>query len=624
MKYFSHYQVLLCLLASLITLTIGSCTFKKSDAQRPNVIIILTDDQGYGDLSCHGNRFIKTPNIDKLFHQSVRFTDFHVDPTCAPTRAALMTGKYSHHAGVWHTIAGGNHLRATEMTMADIFKSSGYQTALFGKWHLGSNYPYRPMDRGFDEWLGQGDGGTGTTDDWFDNDRVNDYYWHNGERVQIDGFAPDVFYNAAIDFITEKKAGDDPFFVYLPTYLPHDPHTLPDTTMADYADPKVSKYVSYFFAGIERIDANIGRLRQALKESGQAENTIIIFMSDNGGTAGVQLFNAGMRGRKGQVYEGGHRVPFFFHWPNGQIQQGTDVDDLTAHIDVLPTLMELCNIEPKGLTELDGRSFKEQLLNPNTYLPERTLFVEAQRTIEPKKWLNTAGMTNKWRLINNEELYDIENDPGQTKNIITEHPETVEKIQNDFTAYWKKVSPGDRDKPQFIVGHEADPETYLTSSDWHLPQVPWNHAQVAAGPSNVGTWEINVSKKGIYRFEVRRWPKEANVPITGIPTFNKTIDAWDKNSGIDKLIYGDQMKPLPVKTIQLEVGRYSEAKAVNSKDTSLTFDVELKQGQATVKALMLDKENQVLAGAYYLYITLQPISKILTGDLSSCSNEQVD
>ncbi|MEM9527825.1 MAG: sulfatase-like hydrolase/transferase, partial [Bacteroidota bacterium] len=256
---------------SLLTVVclINSCAGGNTGTAAPNVILILTDDQGYGDLSCHGNQFFKTPNLDALFKESVRFTDFHVDPTCAPTRAALMTGKYAHHVGVWHTVSGGNHLRPTETTMADVFKSAGYKTGLFGKWHLGANYPYRPMDRGFDEWLGQGDGGTGTTDDWFDNDRVNDYYWHNGEREQHEGFAPDVFYDAAIDFMKTSQESDKPFFIYLPTFLPHNPHTLPDTSMAKHYGSEVSKSVSYFFAGIQRIDRNINRLRKALEESGQ-------------------------------------------------------------------------------------------------------------------------------------------------------------------------------------------------------------------------------------------------------------------------------------------------------------------------------------------------------------------
>jgi arylsulfatase A-like enzyme len=264
------------------------------EARRPNVVLIITDDQGYGDIAAHGNPVIKTPNLDKLHAESIRFTDFHVDPTCSPTRGALLTGKYSHRARVWHTICGGNHLRATEKTMANAFADAGYRTGAFGKWHLGSNYPYRPMDRGFQEWLGQGDGGTGTTDCWFFNDRVDDHYWHNGEWVQRDGYAPDVFFNAAIDFI---DAGEAPFFIYLATYMPHTPHTIPDKSwLKPYLDAGMTERVAYFFAGIERIDRNIGRLRAALEISGKAENTIFIFMTDNGGTAGggiIQRRDAG-------------------------------------------------------------------------------------------------------------------------------------------------------------------------------------------------------------------------------------------------------------------------------------------------------------------------------------------
>ena len=227
-----------------------ACVATVVAGEKPNVILIITDDQGYGDISAHGNPLIQTPHMDQLHAESVRFTNFHVDPTCAPTRGALMSGKYSHRAKVWHTIAGGNHLRAGQMTIADVFKASGYRTGMFGKWHLGGNYPYRPMDRGFEEWLGQGDGGTGTTDDYFTNDRVNDHYLHNGEFEYRPGYAPDVFYDAAIDYIRGQDDEQQPFFVYLSTYIPHNPHTLADRKWADKYMPEVDPKVAYFFAAI--------------------------------------------------------------------------------------------------------------------------------------------------------------------------------------------------------------------------------------------------------------------------------------------------------------------------------------------------------------------------------------
>jgi len=531
----------------------------------------MTDDQGYGDLACHGNTVIKTPSLDKLHSESVRFTNFHVDPTCSPTRGALMTGKYSHRAKVWHTIAGGNHLRATEMTMADAFKASDYRTGMFGKWHLGSNYPYRPMDRGFDEWLGQGDGGTGTTDDYFTNDRVNDHYLHNGNWEFRKGYAPDVFFDHAINFIKDRSRSK-PFFIYLTTYVPHSPHALPDTSWTKKYEGKVDMKTAYFFAGIERIDHNIGQLRNVLKSEGVADNTILIFMTDNGGTGGVKFFNAGMRGMKGQVYEGGHRVPLFIHWPAGKISHGSDVDALSAHIDVLPSLIDVCDLTPPAEVDFDGHSFKLQLFRPQQQMAERILCVEKQRTYRPKKWENAAAMSSCWRLINNKELYDTEKDPGQKRNVINEYPEAAAKLRVGFDAYWKRVTPNDRDRVVHIVGHPDDPETFLHSMDWYLPQVPWNHTQTSSGSKLAGSWLIRAAKKGTCRFDIRRWPKEVDAPISGTPSINSTVDAWDAYGGKSSLIYGGakpRFKSLPVKYIRLKVGHWEAVKKVEQADTSI-------------------------------------------------------
>lgn len=590
-------------LKSISILFILFISLKMNAQKHPNVIVIVTDDQGYGDLSCHGNPVIKTPNIDKLYSESVRFSNFHVDPTCAPTRSALLTGKYSHHAGVWHTVCGGNHLRASEVTLADVFKNSGYKTGLFGKWYLGSNYPYRPMDRGFDEWLGHGDGGTGTTDDYFFNDRVNDHYLHNGKREYKEGYTPDVFFNSAINFITNKE-DKKPFFAYLATYLPHDPHTVPNTSLVEKYKGKIPDRVAYFFAGIDRIDQNIGKLRKALEASGKVENTIIIFMSDNGGTAGVNLYNAGMRGRKTQVYEGGHRVPFFVRWPNGKIAHNKDVNEVTAHIDVMPTLIDVCNLKEPKKIKFDGRSFKKQLLKTDKNLSKRILFVENQRTFKAKSWWQTAGMMDNWRLIDNKELYDLSKDPSQKNNVIENYPEVVQKIRKAHTKYWKKVTPNDREKPRPIIGNTISNELFLSSSDWYLPQVPWNHAQTSKGSPLSGSWEMNVATEGMYHFELRRWPREANAPIKGVPSFkNKTVDAWKADGKVTKLIYGSEINSLPVDAVKLEVGNYIEVKKVNQEDTFTSFNIKLKKGNTTVKGELLNNQNNVISGAYYVYIS---------------------
>ena len=593
---------------SLTTLT--TCLFLCAQAfaaaaGKPNVIVVLVDDMGYGDIAAHGNPVIHTPNIDRLHSESARLTDFHVDPTCSPTRSALMTGKYSHHVKVWHTIAGGNHLRAGELTMADAFRANGYRTGMFGKWHLGSNLPYRPIDRGFDEWLGQGDGGTGTTDDHFLNDRVNDHYLHNGEWKQINGWAEEVFVNSTINFIRDSKKAEKPFYIYLCTYSPHHPITLPDPSAADAYKKKVHDGTAFFFAAIERIDAQIGRLRATLAEEGLDRDTILIFLTDNGGTEGVKVFNAGMRGKKGAVYDGGHRVPCFIHWPAGGLRQGEDISSLNAHIDVLPTLVDLCGLKLPRSVDFDGRSLRAQLLDAKTEASKRTLFVERQRTFKPEKWSGAVGMTSRWRLVDDKELYDIKQDPEQKHNVISDHPDVVANIRKDFEAYWTRVSPGDRDRAEFIVGDDRDPETFLSSSDWYLPNPPWNHAMVAAGPSAVGDCRIRAARAGNYRFEVRRWPREADAELAGIPAIHKTVNAWDSQGPKPDLLYGNantKFKKLPVTSIRLTVGERSQTLPAVPGAKEVSFDLELATGSSyPVKAELLDNSGKVIAGGYYVY-----------------------
>lgn len=594
----------------LITALLLAPLVALSAPKQPNVIVILVDDMGYGDVAALGNPVIHTPSIDRLHAESARLTDFHVDPTCSPTRSALMTGKYSHHVKVWHTIAGGNHLRADELTMADAFRANGYRTGMFGKWHLGSNLPYRPIDRGFDEWLGEGDGGVGTTDDHFLNDRVNDHFIHNGERdKQINGWSEDVFFNAAIDFIRGSKKAEKPFFIYLCTYSPHHPVTLPDPSWADDCKKKVDAETAFFFAAIEKIDAQIGRLRATLAEEGLGRDTILIFMTDNGGTGGVNVFNAGMRGMKGDVHDGGHRVPCFIHWPAGGLRQGEDIASLNAHIDVLPTLVDLCGLKLPRDVDFDGRSFRAQLLDAKAQVPDRTLFVERQRTFKPEKWRGAAGMTSRWRLVDDQELYDIKQDPGQKHNVIADHADVVAEIHKEFETYWTKVAPGDRDRAEFIVGDDRDPETFLSSSDWYLPNPPWNHAAVSGGSPASGDWRIRAARTGTYCFEVRRWPREADAELAGVPAIHKTVDSWDARGPKPDLLYGNvrtSFKKLPVASVRLMVGEKTQSFPADAGAKEISFHLKLEADRSyPVKADLLDPSGKMIAGGYYVYCRMQ-------------------
>ena len=339
-------------------------------AERPNVVFVLTDDQGYGDLSCHGNPIVKTPHIDALYSDSVRLTDYHVGPTCAPTRAGLLTGHYANSTGVWRTSGGRSLLRADEVSMADHFRRNGYATGIFGKWHLGDNAPYRPQDRGFETVVVHGGGGVGQTPDFWGNSYFDDSYWDGQHFRKYEGYCTDVWFQQALEFIERNR--NKPFFCYIPTNAPHAPFLVDPTHSDPYLPLTPHQDRAKFYGMLAKIDENVGNLRFQLRELELEEDTIFVFMTDNGSAGGLDVdedqfvtsgFNAGMRGKKGSAYDGGHRVPFFMHWPGGGLDTGRDVDRLTANIDILPTLIEVCGLDSSGASEFDGRSLVPLLQN---------------------------------------------------------------------------------------------------------------------------------------------------------------------------------------------------------------------------------------------------------------------
>ncbi len=580
-------------------------------ASRPNVIVLLTDDQGYGDLARHGNPVLQTPHLDRLHDESVRFSNFHVDSYCTPTRAALLTGRYAHRVGGWGTVSGRNMLRDDEVTMADAFRHNGYRTGHFGKWHLGTNYPYRPIDRGFDEWLGHGNGGTGCTTDYWGNDRVNDRYLHNGrwEDAPRPGYECDVFFDAAMRFIRAEKSR--PFFVYLATYNPHNPCSLPDPQWALPYRDKLPANTAHFFASITRADENLGRLRAFLEAEGLRENTLLIFLTDNGTAEGDGVFNAGMRGRKGSPYDGGHRVPCFFHWPAGGFSQPVTVDQLTAHLDWLPTLVDLCGLRLPRPINFDGVSLKPLLADPRAPRPERTLVLGTPRNqvsanpTPPRYGENCAVMTDRWRLVNDKELYDMTADPGQQRNLAGEQPQVVDALRAAYRRYWSSVSTRDegwRGRP--IIGSTEAPEVELCAEDWYPTQgnCPWNQAAVAGGGGAFGHWPVRIAEAGTYRVEVRRWPREADAPLAGIPTGRKTVDAFLPDGPVSGLLYGGAPKALPVARVQLRIGGNVQENAVEDSAKSSSFLAHLEAGPVDLEAIFIDRHGKPLGGAPYVSI----------------------
>lgn len=571
----------------------------------PNVVLVITDDQGYGELGCHGNSIIKTPNIDKLYNESIRLTNFHVGPTCAPARAGLLTGRYCNCTGVWHTIMGRSLLRANEVTMADIFKANGYKTALFGKWHLGDNYPFRPHDRGFEVALYHGGGGVSQTPDYWGNDYFDDTYFLNGKEVSFKGYCTDVWFDEAIKFMENNKS--HPFFCYLSTNAPHAPYNVADS----YSDPyrgKVPGYRAQFYGMITNIDYNMAKLRVKLDTLGIENNTILIWMTDNGTSAGCRVdrkgfvldgYNAGMRGMKGWEYDGGHRVPFFLFWPDGGFTEGRDVDNLTAHIDILPTLIELCGIKIPPNLKFSGISLVPLLSGKNENWPERVIVTDSQRIEYPIKWRKSSTMSNRWRLINGVELNDIIADPGQRKDVAKDHPNVIQELRRHYEKWWDLVSATFDEECPIIVGSEHEKITRLTTHDWHGKFCAWHQGLIRQGMKCNGYWIIEVSKDGKYELELRRWPKEEDRAITeGIPG---ELTVWSSNSLCTKFTSYQGGNALALKQARIKIGEEEQSCDINPEMKGIKFTFDLQKGITRLKTYLNDANGDPI-GSYYVYI----------------------
>ncbi len=545
---FRRWFLVLCLFC-VPAISVAEDANEKPNTATPNVVIVITDDQGYGDLSCHGNQELPTPNLDALHAESVRLTNFHVDPTCAPTRSALMTGKYSRRVGVWHTVMGRSLLPPEEITLAERFADAGYRTALFGKWHLGDNYPLRPQDQGFQETLWHQGGGVGQTPDFWGNNYFDDVYQQNGHPRQFEGYCTDVWFDEATKWLESNH--DHPFLLYIATNAPHSPYFVDESYSQPFKEAGITDPRASFYGMIVNIDENLGRFRNRLEELELAENTIFVFMTDNGTAAGHRDggFNAGMRASKGSEYDGGHRVPCFIRWPAGGLVPGRDVDALTAHIDLTPTLCSLAEIPIGDDERLDGIDLSPWLreagnesgapMSPS----DRTLVVDSQRIDFPEKWRKFAVMTQRWRLVNGNELFDMQNDPGQKDDVADRHPDVVAQLRSEYERWWDHVSDRNDEYVRIVLGAEAAPQIGLSCHDWHplsgdTRTVPWSQQGGIAKdlPAN-GSWAVHVDQAGRYEFRLRRRPASHPVPVNATHAeirLERDQDAWTATASVDR------------------------------------------------------------------------------------------
>ncbi|MDV6030489.1 MAG: arylsulfatase [Phycisphaera sp. RhM] len=446
--------------------------------QPPNVVFVITDDQGYGDLGFTGNPLIKTPHLDKLAGESVWLEDFHVAPSCSPTRSAMLTGRWTNRTGVWHTFFARAMMYLDEVTIADHFQAAGYSTGMFGKWHLGDHYPYRPQDRGFDEAYCIRGGATGVTADYWDNNYFDDYHFRNGQATPSNGYSTDVFFAESRRFIKKQVERKKPFFAWIATTAPHKPWVCTPEYSSLY--PNQNRQAAAFYGMLTNIDDNVGRLRTFLEKQGVADNTIFVFTTDNG-SVGPKQFNAGMRGGKISPYEGGHRVPLALHWPDGGYSKHVRIPELTHMVDVLPTLLDLCDVEPCKDVALDGRSIRKLLAGEGDTSfdwESRVVISDSQRLQSPRKWKDSSVMSGKWRLIWGDELYDIRLDPGQQHDLADEHPEQVARLRGWYENWWAELEPTFSRTSHVYVGSPETAELQITALQWIDQPPPWNQGLI--------------------------------------------------------------------------------------------------------------------------------------------------
>ena len=503
------------LLALLFLVFLIGC---KKDKTPPNVILIITDDQGYGDLSFNGNPNIITPALDNFAAESVRFNNFYVSPVCAPTRSSLMTGRYSLRTGVRDTYNGGAIMATSEITLAEMLKQANFTTGIFGKWHLGDNYPSRPSDQGFDESLIHLAGGMGQVGDFTNYFKKDTSYfdpilWHNNEQKPYKGYCSDIFTENAIEFIENNK--NNPFFCYLSFNAPHNPLQVPDEYYQAYKtldptdgiDPelipnekiseKTKDNTRKVYAMVTNIDDNLKKLFNKVDELGIKDNTIVIFMTDNGPQH--VRYIAGMKGRKSSVYNGGIRVPFFLRFP-AMFSGNQEVNQFTAHIDLLPTLSKLCNVEMPRDRKIDGRSFIPSINSEK--LPERSFFSYWTRKY-PELYNNIALQRGQFKLIGktdynspieNFELYDTYNDPFEKNNLVTQKKSIALSLKKEMHQTFLELvnSENLKNPPRIMLGSDFESPVYLNRNDAGGQRAVWSQEQAYS------FWKVDVNKEGLY------------------------------------------------------------------------------------------------------------------------------
>ena len=531
--------------------------------KKPNILLIMTDDQGWGDVRSHGNPKIDTPTMDRLAASGARFDRFYVSPVCAPTRASLLTGRYHERTGVHGVTRGYETMRSTEVTLAEILRQAGYATGCFGKWHNGAHYPYHPNGQGFDEFFGFC---AGHWNNYFDTTLE-----HNGQPCRTKGYITNVLTDAALKYIETNK--DRPFLCYLPFNAPHSPWQVPDNYFDKYKARGLNDTTACAYAMCENIDYNMARLFKKIDQLNLTENTIVLFLTDNGPNSG--RYNGNMKGHKGSYNEGGIRVPLFIRWPD-RIKAGTQIKQIAAHIDLLPTIVDLTGVKMPQTLPLDGVSLVPLLEGKTTNWPERMLYTHWRHggSVRTQRWRATIGGNKSCK------LYDIIADPSQKKNVAKQYPHIAKEFLEAYKNWFRDVTKngfesipipiGYQQRREVVLpGHEAFLEpnnrqgiSYFGRSGWANDWIT-NWTSTSAYPF----WEVEVVRPGQYEITLMYvCPKQDIGARLRVEIGGKYLDGQIKNAHDPqpipspdrvprKEVYEKVWAPLKLGTVTLQKGR---------------------------------------------------------------------
>jgi arylsulfatase A-like enzyme len=567
---------------------------RQSHTQRrkPNVILTVVDDQALGDLSCMGNSVLNTPNIDLLSEKGVAFPNHYGCPLCSPARASLLTGRYNYRTGVVDTSTGLSMMRPDEMNLAEVLGDNGYRTFISSKWHLGDNYPLRPIDHGFHESLIAKDAIVAGIANPPNNTLFNPTLYHNERPERTEGYITDIAFSAALEFIETNR--DQPYFVYLPTNVVHKPLQVAPRYSEPFRANGLDNYTATLYGEMINLDENVGRLHAKLAELGQTEHTIILYTVDNGpigergptqGPNGAHRYNLGLRGGKGMVWEGGIKLPLFIMWPS-HLSPGKKCEQIASHIDVFPTVLEMCGVAIPRDRHLDGRSLLPLMEGSVADWPDRTLFFQQSRPDraarrygdEPRLFINCAAREQKYKAVmtseepgetyfqpvdfKNTRLYDIESDPGETMDISHSHPDIVRKLRDRYERWFADVSKGINPAVRNIIGSTHQNPVVLTSQDMRGVRSALAPHELATAkrqaengkPLGFGYWAIEVQRKARYRVRMQL------TPVTVLD--DKCL--WDF--------------PFNAGEAFLRVGNVEKSQLVQDGATSISFHVALEPG----------------------------------------------